>query len=282
MEASIEVEVPFQDDPEKEQIIACMASLGYEAFEENNHSVSAFCAESAWQGEESLRTAETWLGLIPHSLKIKIHAPENYNAAWEAALKPVFVDDFVQILPVGTEALPGFSLTLRIQPQMSFGTGHHQTTRLMMRLMEKQNFTDRNILDMGSGTGILGILAARLHAAQVTGIDIEDWCTENAGENAALNQTEAVCSWITGDVNSIPENAVYDLILANINRNILIRDGAEYIRHLKPGGNLLISGFFAEDAPALKDFFTNAGMIFTESLQEDQWMALSFSGSLPK
>ena len=160
---------------------------------------------------------------------------------------------------------------------MSFGTGHHQTTRLMCSFLLEENVKGNRVLDMGTGTGILAILAEQLGADSILAVDIEDWSVENTLENAERNacaKIEGKC----GDIDCILENE-FDVILANINRNILMRHLPSYSDKLKQNGTLFLSGFFNSDAEDLKQAAQELGLTFTEQKSEENWCALKFESS---
>lgn len=276
MESTYEVFIPLLEETEKDLAIALLSEFGFSAFQESPGGLKAYCHESEWPVEDWKTLIEETLGLSPEEIIIKILPPVNYNAAWEAALEPVFIENLVQILPQGQTPQNGFSHTLFITPKMSFGTGHHPTTRLMIQEVTEEMVRGKQVLDLGSGTGILGILSAKMGASSIIGIDIEPWCTENATENAAINVVSDLCQFKTGTLDLIPETDTFPLIFANINRNILLDLKASLNRHLSEDGFLLLSGFFEEDVPLLKQAFETEGLIFSKMRVEDRWVCLVF------
>ena len=236
----------------------------------------AYKPEDQWNEPEDMARIVAISGLPPAYIQTERLEPVNYNQLWESQLQKINIDNWVQIIPGEQSPDPGYAIHLFIRPQMSFGTGHHATTRMMMQLMRDAVWSDTKVLDMGSGTGILGILAIRLGAAHLTGIDIEDWCTENAGENAIRNGVSTHCTWLTGTAEIIPAQPVFDRILANINRNILLADVGAYCAALKPGGYLFISGFHTSDLPVLEEAFHHQGLRRIQTLSESPWAAALF------
>lgn len=264
------ISLVFQANTEEQEVlIAFLAELGFEGFEEYDHELRAYipvgqydraATEEAVKMLPEVEIAEE--GLVPDT---------NWNEVWERAYDPIFVDDYCQILATFHEEQPGYEHTLWITPQMSFGTGHHPTTRLMLRHLRELEVQGKTVLDMGCGTGVLGILARKLGAAQVVGIDIDRWSAENAAENAQLNHLEGF-TWLQGDRSDLPERP-YHLILANINRNVLLADIPTYVSHLAPGGTLVMSGFFASDLPALEERLAAFPMTRTAVKEEGEWCA---------
>ncbi len=264
------ISLVFEADTEKQEIlIALLADLGFEGFEEYDDRLRAYIPVSNFDREAT----EAIVDQIPDvSLAEEGIVPDtNWNEVWERAYDPIYVDDYAQILAIFHEAQPGFEHTLWITPQMSFGTGHHPTTRLMIRHIRELDLTDARILDMGCGTGVLGILTRKLGASEVVGIDIDRWSAENAAENADHNQLDGF-TWLQGDQSHIPAEP-FDFILANINRNVLLADIPAYVKALKPGGLLVMSGFFPGDLPALEERLAPFGLEFITQKTEGEWCA---------
>lgn len=252
--------------------LALLPDLGFESFEEEDRTLHAFIPEKQFDREALCETLAS-LGW-PADFETSLIAPRNWNAEWEQNYPPVEVDDFVQVIPSFRTPRPGFEHTLFIEPKMSFGTGHHHTTRLVMKWCRGVNFTGLRVLDMGCGTGILGLLAARLGAASIHAVDNDPWCVENSTENAGLNAVENM-EISLGGAEILPE-AEFDVIMANINRNVLLQDGEKYCRALKPGGLLALSGFFDLDESRVSLHFTQLGMESTARMEENGWVLLGF------
>lgn len=279
MESTYEVFIPCQEEEDKDMATAILSASGFSAFQDIPGGLKAFCIASDWTGEDWKASLEEILNIDPARLEVKELPPENYNAAWEASLEPVLIDRIAQILPQGRSPQQGFEYTMYITPKMSFGTGHHPTTRLMIQQVSREWVNGKRVLDLGSGTGILGILSAQMGALSVRGIDIEPWCTENATENAALNQVSDACHFETGTLDLVEETETFELIFANINRNILLELRDDLYRNLEKSGYLLLSGFFEEDVPALRKAFEAAGLSFSGMRTEDRWAYLVFQKS---
>jgi ribosomal protein L11 methyltransferase len=174
---------------------------------------------------------------------------QNWNAVWETNYDPIRISDKVHIRASFHEPDPSVEMDIVINPKMSFGTGHHETTTLMVQAMLEISLAGKSVLDVGTGTGILAFIALKLGASRVHGFDIDPWSVENSIENAALNNCESA-TFQEGTIRDEPFT-VYDVVLANINRNILLNELAEYVLRLKSGGILLLSGFYTEDIPFL-------------------------------
>jgi ribosomal protein L11 methyltransferase len=200
--------------------------------------------------------------------------PKDWNEEWERTFESIEVDEIVQVIAPFKQPDPRFSTHLIIQPKMSFGTGHHETTRLMIRQMMELNFSGKSVLDMGCGSGILAIFAAKLGASPIVGIDIDQWSYINSIENMALNQVVGI-EFLQGTASHIPD-ACYDIILANINRNVLLEDLAAYRSHLSTGGVLVVSGFLLEDEAVILQHFQANGFQRTRTLSEGEWLSIAF------
>ncbi len=231
--------------PAREVLIAELDGLGFESFVETDNGLLAYIPEPGVT-ESEVRNLQ---GFSIPGCSVGLHSKriprQNWNAVWEEGFQPIAVDDAILVHAPFHTHLPKTKHRLVIQPKMSFGTGHHDTTWLMLKSMLTLDMVTKKVLDMGSGTGILGIMALKLGASSVDAIDIDDWAAENAAENARLNNIERMnCE--TGDAELL-HNRTYDVVLANINRNVLMGDMAVYARCLTAGGSILLSGFFTSD-----------------------------------
>ena len=271
-----EVEVSIHEEF-REPVMALLAGIGFSAFEETDTSLRAYVDSSEFDETNLHQTLAVFAHAKPQ-IDIREHPSQNWNASWESNYPPVEVERICQIVSTFHTPQEGFTYTILINPQMSFGTGHHQTTRLMVRQMDKLNFVGKSVLDMGCGTGILAILALKMGANRALGIDIDQWSEENARENCLLNDVSDQIDIQQGDVTNIPD-LHYDMILANINRNVLLADMAEYAQHLRPGGNLILSGFYEPDLPKIEAEASAAGLRTVAVMIEDQWCSCCLTTS---
>ncbi len=256
----------------RDVLVAQLSDMGYEGFEERPDALVAFIPEGDFI-ENDLQ------GLVgSHGVDYTKERIEqaNWNALWESSFEPVLVDDFCGIR-AGFHAPLGDAVAheIIITPKMSFGTGHHATTFSVVRLMRDVDFKGKQVFDFGSGTGILAILADKLGAAETKGIDIDDWAVENAAENAETNASGNV-HFSRADSLSAEEGGRFDVVLANINRNILLANMGEMKRILKKHGILILSGILQEDEPAIVKAAQAEGLRPEKRAEREHWLALSF------
>ena len=256
-----------------EILIAELGELLFESFEETDDGLSAYIQKSFWN-ETILEKVEI---LKNSDFEISFHyneiAPINWNQEWEKNFEPIDVDGLCYIrAPFHEKTNSKYDIV--IEPKMSFGTGHHETTHMMIQHLLAMDVTNMKTLDMGCGTAILAILADMKGAKPIDAIDIDNWCFLNSIENAARNNCHNIAVF-EGDASLLILQK-YDLIIANINRNILLSDMATYVKCLNKGGTILFSGFYEEDIPFINEACLNNGLIFESQLQRNKWVSLKF------
>jgi len=259
--------------PGKEVLIAELSELDFESFVEETDGLKAYIQAEGPSAEEISSLMAFKIEGTTIDFEIIEVERENWNAKWESDFNPIFVgDDIVVRAPFHESTSATYDLV--IQPKMSFGTGHHDTTWLMLERMLSMGIEGKSVLDMGSGTGVLAILAAKLGAKAVDAIDIDDWSKENCEENALLNQCTTINSEI-GDAALLPGRS-FDIVLANINRNVLVTDMPTYSSVLKQDGLLQLSGFFPSDQKILVKAAEESGLTFVKGKERNGWMTLGF------
>ena len=268
----IKYEIEFADEGQAEILTAYLSDFPFESFESDEKVLCAYIrSDEAKDYTEDIHA--TLEGLKWCSTEIK---SQNWNTLWESNFTEVEVDNEVLIRAPFHTPRPEFGeREIVIQPKMSFGTGHHSTTQLMVRMLLDAEAPSRRVLDMGSGTGVLAILAARLGAESVLAVEIDDMAEESVRENISINGVAERVESICGDVAAI-EGRHFDIILANINRNILFRDMVDYCATLNAGGLLVISGFLEEDIAPLTQRAEELGLSHERHLSHEGWQALSF------
>ncbi|RXG27588.1 50S ribosomal protein L11 methyltransferase [Leeuwenhoekiella marinoflava] len=260
-------------NPGAEILIAELSQLDFESFDETEEGVKAYIL-SALDKEDLLE--DIYLLKNPEfeiSYAVKLIEPINWNEEWEKNFEPIEVDGICSVR-APFHPKPDTEFDIVIEPKMSFGTGHHETTHLMIKHLLKIEIAGLRTLDMGCGTGILAILAALKGAKPVDAIDIDPWCYENTVENVSRNGVDFIKTY-EGD-SSILKGKQYDLIIANINRNILIDDIPTYAGCLNHEGILLLSGFYTQDIPAITNVCNQHGLNFIMNFEKNNWVACKF------
>jgi ribosomal protein L11 methyltransferase len=260
---------------EKEILYALMAQIGFEGFVEGDDDIQAYIDEESYVAEELNQLIDE-LAAVNIKVQYRFHRAEdqNWNEEWEKKFDPVIIDERVLIRAPFHDSSGDLECTLVIEPKMSFGTGHHHTTKLMIREMGSHLLEGKRILDMGCGTGVLGIYACKKGAARVLGVDNDQWAYENALENIKRNGTTAMDVRL-GDVGVLYREK-FDMILANITRNTLLRDLSVYTEHLLDQGLLVISGILAEDAQYVLNEAYRCGLKHLSTGEESNWISLTF------
>jgi len=271
----IEVELKIEPlEPGRDVMVAYLGEIGFDSFVENDKGSVAYIPSSQWD-EEALKDAIERLDFARVSYGFKTIADQNWNATWEAQFEPIDVAGKCYIRAPFHASKAGVRHEIVIQPQMSFGTGHHATTFQVVKSMLSLDFEGKSVLDMGSGTAILAILAEQLGAKYVDAIDIEEWAYNNAKENAELNECHKIEVKL-GDADLLPSEPTYHIVLANINRNILLADMDRYVKSMLPKAYILFSGFFPGDNALISDKATSLGLEMREVNEKDGWSQLTF------
>ena len=259
--------VPFADI-----LVARLNEIEFESYSEDETGVKAYVQTHLLDEnavKEIINEVEKLCELSFTITKVK---QENWNKKWENNFEPVHINDKCVIRAHFHAAFPDLEHEIIITPKMSFGTGHHETTSLVMNEMFGIDFTDKSVLDMGSGTGVLAILAAKLGATSLIGIDFDEWAYENAVENAEINAISTI-SFMHGDVDAIGD-ATFDIILANINRNIILQDIATYVKAMNTKSEIIFSGFLKEDIPLILEKSEQLGLELVVSKHKNKWQML--------
>lgn len=266
----IQVKIDTTTVEQNEMLIALLSDNGYEGFEEGDNSFTAFIPEADFK-EDIL--AET---LRPFQLSYtkEVIAEKNWNEEWEKNFEPVLVDDFCAVRASFHQPITNVQYEIIITPKMSFGTGHHATTYMMMKNMEAIDFRGKTVLDFGTGTGVLAILAEKLGATNVYAIDNDEWSINNGKENIDNNHCHHILIEQKDNLNGI---GVYDIILANINRNVLLDNMESIATSVKANGIVLISGFYEEDIPVLVGAGQTYGLKLGHKSEKTKWCCLQFT-----
>ena len=257
-----------QPNMDREILIALLSQAGFEGFVETNEGFLAYTNQDLMP-EQILEYID-----IPYQYTTKEIVEQNWNKTWEQQIKPLIIDEQIYI-KTSFHPEKNYPYIITIDPKMSFGTGHHETTYLMIRQMLNMDFTGKSVIDMGAGTGVLSILSEMFGATEIYAIDNDKWAYENMLENFEKNHTSQIKAF-HGDAQMLPQLPAVDVFLSNINRNILLNDLAAYAGRIKPGGQLVLSGFYTEDMPLLTAAAEQNGMMFESKMQKNNWTSLKF------
>ena len=267
IDSRLDTVVPFADI-----LVARLNEIDFESYCEDEAGVKAYVKTNLLNENALKEIINDVAKLCDLSYKITKVKQENWNEKWETNFEPVHVNDKCVIRAHFHASFTDVKYEIIITPKMSFGTGHHETTSLVMNEMFGIDFKDKSVLDMGSGTGILAILAAKLGATSLVGIDNDEWAYENALENATFNAISTI-SFIHGDADAIG-HATFDIILANINRNIILKDIVTYVRAMNTKSEIIFSGFLKEDIPLILEKSEQLGLELVVSKHKKKWQML--------
>lgn len=267
---------PYVEDI-ADAIIAELGDLGYDSFSYSDDGFKAYIPSKNFDEEQvkSLEILSFFQALYTITWKKTEIENQDWNKIWEENFTPILVQDRILVRAGFHPTIENIEHEIIIDPKMSFGTGHHATTALMLEtiLDMKTDFSGKKVLDMGCGTGILSIMAAQTGAQSVTGIDIDEWAYNNALENIRLNNTNDIMVAL-GGAEQIPAFGTFDIVFANINRNILLNDIRHYNECMKPGAFLYMSGFYVEDIPAIEEECKRNGLALLSHTEKNNWAAV--------
>lgn len=261
-------------DENREIMIAELSAMGFDSFTENEQGMEAFIPLGDYSEKEVSAYLNRKREQLEFSYRLERIREQNWNAIWESQYEPVLIAEKCLIRAPFHDPVAGMIYDLVIEPRMSFGTAHHETTSLMLEALLNETLTGKCLLDLGCGTGVLAILAWKMGASRVDAIDNDLWAFENAMDNVAKNNAEGI-SVIHGDAGDIPRKD-YHLILANINRNILLQDLEVYASSLASEGVLLLSGFYEEDLLFIKGKAEEYKLQFIQSASRNRWVCAKF------
>ena len=259
--------------PGTEILIAQLGLVNFESFVEIETGVQAYIQKADWSEEvlDDIQILQSNEFEITH-LKTEI-AQINWNSEWEKNFQPIEVNGDCALRAPFHEPF-NVKYEIIIEPKMSFGTGHHETTFMMLQFILENDFKGKRVMDMGCGTAVLAILTEMRGASKIDAVDIDEWCFENSVENVERNHCKNIS--VFQGVASFLENKKYDVLIANINRNILLQDMEAYSKSLEKGGELYLSGFYKEDLPLITITCNNLGLKFVENNERNNWIAAKF------
>ena len=273
MNRYLQITIETINDEESDILVARLSHAGFEGFEEEPKKLHAFIPETFYDAAKIERIISEVKGVSDpyHTFfKTEVIEPLNWNEEWEKDFDPVVVDNFCAIRAHFHKTVPGVRYEINITPKMSFGTGHHATTYMMIAAMEHLDIANRKVLDFGTGTGVLAILACKLCAGSVLAIDSDDWSIENAHENVLVNVCPAI---VIEQKDSLSGTGEFDFILANINLKVILENLPGIRQHLTKTGVFIGSGVLESDEAKISSGAASAGFVFERLMIKDNWMS---------
>jgi ribosomal protein L11 methyltransferase len=262
-------------DYQQDLLINTLGEIGFDTFEELEFGFKAYIPVDDFNRAVLDEALEVYRDMFTFSYEIMLIPQKNWNEVWESNFEPIAIKDKIFVRATFHEPRPEFEFEIVIDPKMAFGTGHHQTTSMMLELLLENDMAGKKVLDMGCGTGILAIMASKLGAAEITAIDYDPVCYDSTIENAALNGIHNITA-MCGGKEVIPDEQ-FDVILANINRNILLDQMQRYSEALKPDGELYLSGFYeTPDLDIIMDEARKYGIKYIIHKLNNNWVAAKF------
>ena len=260
-------------DIQHDMLTTLLADLGFDSFMDDERCLKAYCSSDCRDdmAVENLLLEPAFSDIC--LLKVEEMPDKDWNELWEASYQPVVVNERCRVRAPFHEPDASFEFDLVIEPKMSFGTANHETTAQIIQLMLETDFQGKEVLDMGSGTAVLAILAKKLGATRTVAIDNDEWAYRNAFTNAELNGITDI-EIVLGDASAI--KGEFDMVLANINRNILLRDMSLYVKAMRPEAHIFFSGFYTEDLGSIKAEAERVGLRYCRHLIRNNWVAAEF------
>lgn len=266
MNSTIALQFTVTNQQDQEILLARLSDAGFDAFEQDPTGLIAYINESAYHD-----LPDDVLG--DHEFTVKKFSPQNWNAAWETSFEPVLVRDFCGIRASFHQPLESVRYEIIITPKMSFGTGHHATTWLMIDQISELDIAGRTVLDFGTGTGVLAILADKMGAGQVVAIDNDDWSIANAAENLVANHSSTIELFKSDNLEALSS---FHLILANINKHVLVNQLASIKQHLDLNGVVVLSGLLKGDRNEMVELAEANALQLYREVSRDNWISLAF------
>ncbi len=260
---------------ETDMLIALLAEVGFESFEEAENQLIAYIPEKDYQPNLLEKIDYCRQPDVVDKITQTFIPDQNWNEVWESNYPLVTISDRCVVRAPFHQPVEGVEFDIVVKPKMAFGTAHHETTAQMLEMMLDQDLSGKMVLDMGCGTGVLAILCSMKGATEVLAIDNDEWSYNNTVENAEINGITNIMA-VLGDADNLQPPMAFDVILANINKNILMRDMPVYADVLKAGGHIFFSGFYTEDLPDMVTNATKSHLTLVESRAKNNWVVAHF------
>lgn len=259
-------------------LIAELAELEFDSFEENRNGFSAYVEEEKVDFDAIKALLERYAPMTALHYSFQKIDKQNWNERWEANYQPIVVKDQILIKAPFHQVNENFPVVITIIPKMSFGTGHHATTSQMLAFLLQYKPSNQEVIDAGTGTGILAIMAEKMGARRIVAFDNDPWCIENCRENFKLNHTRFSQVFLAKSLKELPSEPV-EMVLANINKNVLLAEMSSYAETLKTSGLLVLSGFYSEDIADLEMAARSNSLLLHDQSAKDNWACLVFQKS---
>ncbi|MFN3840059.1 MAG: 50S ribosomal protein L11 methyltransferase [Cyclobacteriaceae bacterium] len=256
-----------------EILMAETAEAGFTTFMETEKGFEAYLEKNQYDKEKLQQIKQKYSGITPVVFYLDRVEKQNWNEEWEKNYEPILVENKCLIRAAFHQPEKNYPYEIIITPKMSFGTGHHQTTYLMIKAQLEMDHANKTVMDAGTGTGVLAIMASKLGAFRVEAFDIDEWSILNSTENAQVNSCQNIFIR-QGKISELTFESEFDIILANINKNILLEELHQYVAYLKPGGRLLLSGFYEKDIPDLLTEAHRYALMQIQADVRDNWASL--------
>ncbi|MBR4130313.1 MAG: 50S ribosomal protein L11 methyltransferase [Bacteroidaceae bacterium] len=271
---------PFNEDA-ADILSASLSEIGFEAFSQTEDGLLAYIQQNEWDEDKMREVVQDFCLPEVRIRYSKVEAPdEDWNQVWEEeGFQPVLVGDEIVVHDVKHTDVPQVKYDILITPRLAFGTGSHETTRLILRTLAQLDLDGKHIIDAGTGTGILAIMAMKRGAESVFAYDIDEWSVENTKDNLLLNHIYNNVEVVCGDSSVLEGKEKADLLIANINRNILLGDLPRFSKSIREGGQMILSGFYLEDVQALTEAASKLGFSLLETESEEGWAMLLFEAN---
>lgn len=256
-------------------LIAQLAEAGFESFEEAETSIIAYIPEKDYHDQVLSGIEYCQLPVVAKEITAELIADRNWNEMWESNYPPVMISDHCIVRAPFHECPPGVQFDIIIKPKMAFGTAHHETTAQMLQVLLETDVTGKKVLDMGCGSGVLAILCSMKGAAEITAIDMDEWSYSNTVENTEINHIKNIIP-LLGDATLLKAPMQFDVILANINKNILLNDMSAYVGVLSVDGSIYFSGFYTTDLADISNMASINQLKYIDSCSENNWVVAHF------
>lgn len=273
----IEVKIPLKNTEISEILVAELSEIGYDTFAEYPDHLEAFVETGHYDAKKLEKVLAKYESFGIKEYSHCLMEDKNWNEEWEKNFQPVVVENKLLIRATFHPSDPEMQWEIVIDPKMSFGTGHHETTALVLANQTEMDFQDKTVLDVGCGTGILSVFASMRGASSIVALDNNPWCIENTMENLGLNSIKN-CEVRFGTVSEVVSTGeTYDIVLANITRNVVLNELPLYYSHMKPGGTLVLSGFFEHDMEEMLEKTEQLELIYINKKNKNNWVSPIFN-----